>query len=727
MNLLRALILAATLAGCATLERPFSDHLESAAVPVRDCAAWFAALDAAVEGAGVRDAQEARIRGFPYLRVDRSLSALRERAAGDVAATQAFALRLAALDYSARKAEIANLPDERVAALPVMVMSSLRRDAVARTRDCAQLLRELDFAKPRGAPMAARARRGAGRLLDGAARGRAVRADAGPVRRRACGAGRRKRSAGVPRARRAARALPLIRYAPPPGAAAISRRASSACSRRRSANPLGMPEPAAQDLARAARRIRAELRDRGGRRLRPLRRAALAARRRRPDRRRRAAGGLCASALDALPGARAAAARLHDLVPGAAAEEPGDILAGRLDGITWRVTLAPDGEPLRLRHDPSLRLLPPVLSRPPRARRCARRRTVSTNGVLAAVSCRALPKASARCCASPAARITSSVCRSRGARQPGALRAAPYDELRSLQRLSGGARSAFGPDGLVPGTERPERFLFWPTGIALGRRDAPVGPARDRFRRPAPFRRRRPVREALQFDLPMTKKLRVATLNIHKGLSQFNRRMVIHELREGLRALKPDLVFLQEVQGVNQRHAQRFAAWPGQATARIPRRRRAGSTSTARNRGAPARALRQRGPVALPDRVATRTRTCRTIATSAAGCCIASSRCRAGGATCIASACTCRCTSAAAAASSTRSAARLEELAARDAADHRRRRFQRLAPARQPHPRKKPRHDRGLAGRARPRGSAPIRACCRCSASTASTCAASRC
>jgi endonuclease/exonuclease/phosphatase family metal-dependent hydrolase len=61
----------------------------------------------------------------------------------------------------------------------------------------------------------------------------------------------------------------------------------------------------------------------------------------------------------------------------------------------------------------------------------------------------------------------------------------------------------------------------------------------------------------------MTEKLRVVTLNIHKGLSQFNRRMVIHELREGLRLLKPDLVFLQEVAGDNRRHAQRFATWPG--------------------------------------------------------------------------------------------------------------------------------------------------------------------
>jgi len=58
------------------------------------------------------------------------------------------------------------------------------------------------------------------------------------------------------------------------------------------------------------------------------------------------------------------------------------------------------------------------------------------------------------------------------------------------------------------------------------------------------------------------KKLRVVTLNIHRGLSQFNRRMVIHELRDGLRGLDPDLVFLQEVQGLNQRFALRYAASP---------------------------------------------------------------------------------------------------------------------------------------------------------------------
>lgn len=56
--------------------------------------------------------------------------------------------------------------------------------------------------------------------------------------------------------------------------------------------------------------------------------------------------------------------------------------------------------------------------------------------------------------------------------------------------------------------------------------------------------------------------LSVCSYNIHKGFSQFNRRMVIHELRERLRQLGPDIVFLQEVQGLHLRHARRHPEWP---------------------------------------------------------------------------------------------------------------------------------------------------------------------
>ncbi len=57
--------------------------------------------------------------------------------------------------------------------------------------------------------------------------------------------------------------------------------------------------------------------------------------------------------------------------------------------------------------------------------------------------------------------------------------------------------------------------------------------------------------------------LHIATYNIHKGFSQFNRRMMVHELRERLRNLNPDIVFLQEVQGLHLGHAEKHADWPG--------------------------------------------------------------------------------------------------------------------------------------------------------------------
>ena len=56
--------------------------------------------------------------------------------------------------------------------------------------------------------------------------------------------------------------------------------------------------------------------------------------------------------------------------------------------------------------------------------------------------------------------------------------------------------------------------------------------------------------------------LRVVTYNIHKGFPFLNRRLAIHELRERLRGLGADLVFLQEVHGAHAHHAARYANWP---------------------------------------------------------------------------------------------------------------------------------------------------------------------
>ncbi|WP_067064340.1 endonuclease/exonuclease/phosphatase family protein [Roseateles chitosanitabidus] len=56
--------------------------------------------------------------------------------------------------------------------------------------------------------------------------------------------------------------------------------------------------------------------------------------------------------------------------------------------------------------------------------------------------------------------------------------------------------------------------------------------------------------------------LTVLTVNLHKGFGFFNRRFILHELREAVRAVSADVVFLQEVLGEHELHAARIPAWP---------------------------------------------------------------------------------------------------------------------------------------------------------------------
>ena len=52
--------------------------------------------------------------------------------------------------------------------------------------------------------------------------------------------------------------------------------------------------------------------------------------------------------------------------------------------------------------------------------------------------------------------------------------------------------------------------------------------------------------------------LRIANFNIHKGVTSFNARLVLHEQRELIRRLQADIVFLQEVRGEHARHHHLF-------------------------------------------------------------------------------------------------------------------------------------------------------------------------
>jgi hypothetical protein len=459
MNLFRALLVASLLAGCASLERPFSDHHESAAMPVRDCAAWFAALDEAVDGAGVRDAQETRMPGFPYLRVNRFLSAVKSRASSD-AGMQAFALRLAALDYDARKAEIANLPQERIEALPAQVASGSRSEAVTRTRQCAHLLREVDVAEPEAREMLlARAE-----VPDDYSTALRV-AGLYALTRYPFAAGVREWESemGAAFARAPGSSLPVVRYAPPP-AQPRSREAIGRLLVASAANPLGLPEPEAEDLADLlaayAPSFEVEIGgdyDRFGQ-LRWLRE------RRTPS----------VDAAEQVVYAHASRTlyRGHALLqlvytiwfPERPPREAGDILAGTLDGVVWRVTLAPDGEPLvydTIHPCGCYHMFFPT----PRARVLPSPDEIEEW----AFSPYQLPRVQDG--ERPVLRVATRthyierVSLVRGIDSVAHYELRDYNELRSLRRLEGGSRSAFAQDGLVPGTERPERLIYWPMGI----------------------------------------------------------------------------------------------------------------------------------------------------------------------------------------------------------------------------------------------------------------------
>jgi endonuclease/exonuclease/phosphatase family metal-dependent hydrolase len=87
-------------------------------------------------------------------------------------------------------------------------------------------------------------------------------------------------------------------------------------------------------------------------------------------------------------------------------------------------------------------------------------------------------------------------------------------------------------------------------------------------------------------------KIRVATYNIHKGVVNdffgLRRNSRIYDLRARLHELNADLIFLQEVQGRNDRHVNRLANWPvepqDQFLAKVPtalRRQKTGRNTVA--------------------------------------------------------------------------------------------------------------------------------------------------
>ena len=66
----------------------------------------------------------------------------------------------------------------------------------------------------------------------------------------------------------------------------------------------------------------------------------------------------------------------------------------------------------------------------------------------------------------------------------------------------------------------------------------------------------------LSDNVPPVPPLTVMTVNIHKGFTTFNRKFILPELRDAVRKVGADVVFLQEVQGTHEDHEKKVNGWP---------------------------------------------------------------------------------------------------------------------------------------------------------------------
>ena len=144
-----------------------------------------------------------------------------------------------------------------------------------------------------------------------------------------------------------------------------------------------------------------------------------------------------------------------------------DMLGGALDGLIWRVTLAPDGEPLlydTIHPCGCYHLFFPTdkLRAKPRHPSLQEHAYVPQAAPRLALGER--PTLWLESATHYLVRVTNSPPDTTRSASPYEL--ADYDQLRSLPRADGTRRNLFRPDGLIDGTERGERLLFWPMGIA---------------------------------------------------------------------------------------------------------------------------------------------------------------------------------------------------------------------------------------------------------------------
>lgn len=452
--------MAVLLSGCATTQPDTAPPSSARGATV--CRQYLEALDREAAATRATDVQAARVAGYPYLRADRFLASFPPGTL-NAAEFAEWLDRMQALDRDGRRVEIANLPSASREQLAVRFEIAGQGPAAltARAETCSRILRDavvdsielryelwtrvkvpddyVDWQRVVGLYPLTQIPFGIG--VQGwqrdTALGFAQPVETLPVRGS------------------------LVRYTPP-AASIIAPAATATQLEEWSRNPLRIPQPSSDDLHSVLLAYA------------PVFIVDTASDDDRIGALELGAGTMSALATNdpvvyAYPShARwrgASVLQLNYVIwfPARPSDGAFDVLSGHLDGITWRLTLAPDGSVLladAIHNCGCYHLFFPAPVLRPVAYGAAEEERPFVPQRLPALG------EGDRF----ALRIES---RTHYIQRVLAVADAPgrvyevrqYDTLRSLETPDGTRRSLFGPDAVVPGTERGERFLFWPMGV----------------------------------------------------------------------------------------------------------------------------------------------------------------------------------------------------------------------------------------------------------------------
>jgi len=456
MAQLRPLLILAALALVTGCGRAILASRSDLPASVQACLAFYGSADRLVQDVGVDDAEAARVPGFPHLRTDRFLAAMGDAPLSQVQ-YEAWVDRLQQLDREGREVEFRNLDLATRATLAPDLDGFL-----ARVDTCAETLRRADATDEEASS----------RLRDAAkvpSRYSTTKRVLGlyPVTSAFMSTGVARLHREVHEDyRRPLDALPvhgrLVRYVPREVTDLPSAGEVAGILRETMGNPLGIPEPSPADKERLFAAFA------------PVWEIDVAGEADRIGVPRWSAAGVSSLDLERptvyrrISHARYAGRVLLQLnyviwFPARPKRGDVDILAGHLDGITWRVTLWADGTPLvydTIHNCGCYHMFFPAprLALIPGAAQYEEALLVPQNAPDPWGGRLVLRVSSGD-------HYVQRVYVDRNAEGDVGYALRDYGELRSLAAGDRRRRSLFGPDGLVAGTERGERWLLWPSGV----------------------------------------------------------------------------------------------------------------------------------------------------------------------------------------------------------------------------------------------------------------------